>query len=228
MADEVRAATAMLSSTADSRERSNSSTFMKKSSSPQRREIPSVAVRRSATPQAIDALTNNHRRGRPSKFGRAARAVTVTLPEDVIDRLTAINLDISRAIVELADAARATTRPRAIPATVELSEYGQGALIVVSPVDGLRKLPGVELIPLSDGRSLIALENPGSLSELELGLRDMLDDDTYAAGDREALEGVATILRRARQSPDRTVRTRIIIVIEPKRRTRKIQRPKRP
>jgi hypothetical protein len=184
------------------------------------REIPAVAARRSATPQGLDTLTANHRRGRPSKFGRAARAVTVTLPEDVIDWLSAINLDISRAIVQLAEA-RVASRPRTLPAPVELSEYGQGALIVVSPVDALRKLPGVELIPLSDGRSLISLENPLNISQLELGLRDILDTDAHEPEEREALEGVATILRRSRQSPDSTLRTRIIIVIEPKRRTRK-------
>src|SRR5204862_8237017 len=109
--------------------------------------------------EEMDALKEAQRRGRPSTFGRAARAVTVTLPEDVIDRLSAINLDISRAIVQLAE----TRAPRRVlPAPVEVSEYGQGALIVVSPVAALRRLRGVELIPLSDGRALITLDSPAA------------------------------------------------------------------
>jgi hypothetical protein len=199
---------------------------MKKSHTAQHKEIPSVAVRRSAMPHAIDTLSGNHRRGRPSKFGRAARAVTVTLPEDVIARLTAINLDISRAIVQLTEN-RAAARPRTVPAPVELSEYGQGALIVVSPVNGLRKLPGVELIPLSDGRALIALEQGASLGDLELAVRDALDDGTISASDRTALTGMVTILRRARKAPGAGLQTRTIIVLEPSRRGRKASSSRR-
>jgi hypothetical protein len=183
-----------------------------------RAEIPSVAARRSAAPDALDNLAAAQRRGRPSKFGRAARAVTVTLPEDVIERLSAINLDISRAIVQLAE----TRAPRrTLPSPVEVSEYGDGALIVVPPVEALKRLRGVELIPLSDGRALITLESSQAVSDLELALRDSLDSNSHSTADRKALEGIVTILQRARQSTNATVRTRTIIVVEPSRRGRK-------
>ena len=42
------------------------------------------------------------RRGRPHKFSRPARTVTVTLPDDVIEALGQIDADLSRAIVRLA------------------------------------------------------------------------------------------------------------------------------
>jgi hypothetical protein len=191
--------------------------MMKKTQALRRAEIPSVAARRSAAPDNLDGLHEAQRRGRPSKFGRAARAVTVTLPEDVIERLTAINLDISRAIVQLAE----TRAPRRVlPEPVEVSEYGHGALIVVSPVAALKKIHGVELIPLSDGRALITLETPAALDQLELELRDLLDDGADGDADREALAGVAAIMRRSRQAPG-TVRTRTIIVVEANRRARK-------
>jgi hypothetical protein len=191
---------------------------MKKTQALRRGEIPALATRRSTAPKDLDLLEETQRRGRPSKFGRAARAVTVTLPEDVIDRLSAINLDISRAIVQLAE----TRAPRRVlPAPVEVSEYGQGALIVVSPVATLKRLRGVELIPLSDGRALITLDTASALSDLELGLRDALDDGATTPGDREALTGVATVLRRARQAPGAHLRMRTIIVVEPSRRARK-------
>jgi hypothetical protein len=191
----------------------------KKTQALRRAEIPSVASRRSTIPDALDDLSATQRRGRPSKFGRAARAVTVTLPEDVIDRLAGVNLDLSRAIVQLAEA-RAPRRT--LPSPVEISEYGHGALIVVSPVGALRRLRGVELIPLSDGRALITLADPQALGLLELGLRDALDDGPHTPEDREALEGVATILRRARLSPNTAVRTRTIIVVESNRRAHKL------
>jgi len=192
---------------------------MKKTQALRRAEIPALAARRSSAPEDVGTINEAQRRGRPSKFGRAARAVTVTLPEDVIDRLTALNLDISRAIVQLAE----TRAPRRVlPAPVEISEYGHGALIVVSPVAALKRLRGVELIPLSDGRALITLETSTGLDQFELGLRDVLDDGTHSDSDREALAGVAMVLRRARQ-PGTTMRTRTIIVVEPGRRARKAQ-----
>lgn len=197
---------------------------MKKTQALRRVEIPALAARRSAGPEEMDALKEAQRRGRPSKFGRAARAVTVTLPEDVIDRLSAINLDISRAIVQLAE----TRAPRRVlPAPVEVSEYGHGALIVVSPVAALKRMPGVELIPLSDGRALISLEQGASLGDLELAVRDALDDGTNSASDKTALTGVVTILRRARKTPGGALRKRTIIVVEPSRRGRKASSSRR-
>ena len=41
------------------------------------------------------------RRGRPQKFGRPSRAVTLTLPEDVIAALGRVDDDLSRAIVRV-------------------------------------------------------------------------------------------------------------------------------
>ena len=197
---------------------------MKKTQALRRVEIPALAARRSAAPEELDALKEAQRRGRPSKFGRAARAVTVTLPEDVIDRLSAVNLDISRAIVQLAET---RTPRRVLPAPVEVSEYGHGALIVVSPVAALKRLPGVELIPLSDGRALIALAKEAGLGDLELALRDALDDGATSASDKAALTGIVTILRRARKAPGDSLHTRTIIVVEPSRRGRKASASRR-
>ena len=40
--------------------------------------------------------------GRPRKFGRPSRAVTLTLPDDVIATLETIDKDLSQAIVRMA------------------------------------------------------------------------------------------------------------------------------
>src|SRR4029453_1456562 len=92
--------------------------------------------------------------GRPRKYGRPSRAVTVTLPEDVIARLRRVDPDMGTAIVSLVD--RPTpARPHVIrPA--ELASYGRHAVIVVSPVKALKRLAGVQLVPLGSGRSLIS------------------------------------------------------------------------
>jgi len=42
-------------------------------------------------------------RGRPKKYGRPARAVTVTLPEDILATLNAADTDLGRAIVKLVE-----------------------------------------------------------------------------------------------------------------------------
>ncbi|MFP5379666.1 MAG: hypothetical protein ACLGHP_07950, partial [Vicinamibacteria bacterium] len=54
---------------------------------------------------AADSMSSNdrpnRRRGRPHKFGRPARLIALTLPEDVIDWLRHVDPDPARAIVEL-------------------------------------------------------------------------------------------------------------------------------
>jgi len=155
-------------------------------------------------------------RGRPRKFGRPAKAVTLTLPQDVIERLGAMNTDLGRAIVALVERAPASktgTRPRR-PA--ELATYGSHSVILVTPVRALSKLRGVQLVPVSDGRALIALERAHSIPQLELDLRDAV---MRAIGrERAVLESIAEILRDARLSHRLTVAERSIIVFEGRRR----------
>ncbi len=148
------------------------------------------------------------RPGRPPKFGRRARAVSVTLPEDLIERLQAQHLDLGRAIVDLFE-----SHP-ALDAPVQLAEFGRGALILVPPASALRRMPGVELIPLANGRALIALDQPMSTSDLELTLNDALAAKTFSAPDGAIVANVASILREARTSVNSRLRQRTIIIVE--------------
>jgi hypothetical protein len=150
------------------------------------------------------------RRGRPRKFGRPARTVALTLPLDVIGRLEAIDSDLSRAVVELAarrGAERAATRE------AELSRYGRRAVIVVSPLRTLRRIPGVELVPLPSGRALISLDETVTPEAFELRLRDALDAGVPEP-DRGSLRDVVRVLREARASHAARLRARTILVIE--------------
>jgi hypothetical protein len=183
---------------------------------------------RSSTPRVVAsqervAAAESGRPGRPPKFGRRARPVTITLPEDLVERLKAQHLDLGRAIVELFE-------PPGSPDTgdtpVQLAEFGRGALILVPPASALRRLAGVELIPLSNGRALIALDQPMSPSDLELTLHDALAEPGLSAGDRAIITNVVGILREARTSPKARLRQRTIVIVErdPKA-ARRVRRP---
>ncbi len=157
-------------------------------------------------------------RGRPQKYGRASRAVTLTLPEDVLTRLRALDLDLGRAIVALVDG---TGKPRvgAVP-PAELSAYGNHAVIVVNPAKVLKRMPGVQLVPVGNGRALISLEHSKSIPQLELDVRDAIEHSDVTEPERETLEAIAEILGQARRSRKVSVQERTIIVLESKRRRR--------
>ncbi|HYN07565.1 MAG TPA: hypothetical protein VES67_09265 [Vicinamibacterales bacterium] len=155
------------------------------------------------------------RRGRPRKFGRPARPITLTLPDDVISRLAAVDGDLGRAIVSLVDAAPVPSRARRAAASI--SSFGRHAVILVPPVAALRRLRGIQLVPVGNGRALIALDHPHAIPQLELDLRDALDRTGLTTGDRGVLETVAEILRDARQSNVLTIAERSIIVLEGRR-----------
>ena len=151
------------------------------------------------------------RRGRPTKYGRPARAVTVTLPEDVLARLSGVHTDIGSAIVSLVEK-RGPIRSKPIrPA--EVTRYGNRAVIVVTPGPTLRRLRGVQLVPVGDGRALISLAASTSISSLELQVRDALERMSPSNREREGLQALADILRRSRGPRDFTSEARTIIVL---------------
>ena len=149
--------------------------------------------------------------GRPRKYGRPARAVTVTLPEDTLARLSAIHADVGTAIVNLVE--------RKVPLRVspirsaEVTRYGNRAVILVTPSASLRKLRGVQLVPVGDGRALISLASSTSISSLELQVRDALEQMTAQHREREGLQSLADILRRSRGPRGLTSEARTIIVL---------------
>ncbi|HKY22636.1 MAG TPA: hypothetical protein VJM31_15595 [Vicinamibacterales bacterium] len=151
-------------------------------------------------------------RGRPRKYGRPSRAITVTLPEDVLARLSRVDTDLGRAIVGLVERRAVSRMPAVRPA--EIASYGNHAVIVVTPVKALKRLRGVQLVPIGNGRCLIALEPPHSISQLELDIRDVLARDDMPPTERETLDSVAQILRSARVSRDTRPEERTIIVLE--------------
>ncbi|MEO7274226.1 MAG: hypothetical protein ABIX28_06865 [Vicinamibacterales bacterium] len=154
-------------------------------------------------------------RGRPRKFPGPSRAVTLTLPVPVIDALSAIDADISRAVVRVAQPE--LSRRRRAPA--ELAVFGRRSVIVITPSRTLERRMGVELVPLPDGRALISFDRSVTPASLELRITDALDGDQLNAGDREIFRAIADILRTARRSADVMLKQPNIIMLEARRRT---------
>jgi hypothetical protein len=150
------------------------------------------------------------RRGRPRKFLGRSSAVTLTLPEDVLATLRSVDTDLSRAVVRLAQPELAK-RPHP-PA--ELAVFGRKAVIVVNPTQTLEERTGVSLVPLPDGRALISFDHPLTIAQLELMLRDAVEDRRLVGADRAVFEAIAEILGEARRSEGVVVRQRSIIVLE--------------
>jgi len=146
-------------------------------------------------------------RGRPKKFTRPARTLSVTLPEDVCDALTTLDRDISRAIVRIV---MAHGDERTAP-NLEVATFGSRAVIVVTPTRALSGMKGVELVPLADGRALIAIDDTMSEPQFELAVRDALDGSQLETDDRALLEQLATVLRDARSDGGLVLR-RIIVL----------------
>jgi hypothetical protein len=151
------------------------------------------------------------RRGRPPKFGRPAQPVTLTLPDDIVSALRTIDADLGRAIVRLVEprAAGLVAHPPA-----ELSYHRRSAVIVVKPCRTLARLPGVDLVPLPDGRALISLDRATGIADLEVMVRDAIDAGAAPEADMAVLWAVGEILRTARRSRAIRLRERNIIVLE--------------
>ncbi len=159
-----------------------------------------------------------HGPGRPRKFGRPSRAVTLTLPEDVLTRLGAFDADLGRAIVTLVE--RRGARVRAVK-PAEVATYGNHAVIIVTPVNALKRIAGVQLVPIGNGRALISLERTHSIPEFELGVGGALARNDVSALERRTLGAIADILRQTRRSRRVMLEERTIIVFETKRQRRR-------
>ena len=162
----------------------------------------------SVTTSIASAL--RRRRGRPRKFSAPSRAMTLTLPETVLETLAAIDPDPSRAIVKLA-AKRAPVNGRA-PA--ELAVFGNRAVITIRPTPSLERRTGIDLVPLPDGRALISFDQPSTIADLELLLYDALEEKDLSSEDRQVFEAIGRILKEGRRSRGVTLHRRSIIVLE--------------
>ena len=127
------------------------------------------------------------RRGRPPKFGRPARLITVTLPDDVIEALKAVHPDPAWAIVRLCE--RARPRPAKPIAHAELVQLPNRRALIMVNVEALGRLPGVAGILLSDGRGFRRSSRAGRRRS-ELAVIDRLDSLGVPRAERAALQAL--------------------------------------
>ena len=151
--------------------------------------------------------------GRPRKFERPSRVITLTLPEDTIDRLSQINTDRAKAIVqavEIATPPESETRP-----AVELIEVASKVGMLSVPYCGyLHGIPGLKFISIAPNRFLMALSVGSTLSSVEISVSDELEklaDDDDKMRERQILKQLLTHLRTLRRS-DRVNLFKVILV----------------
>ena len=151
------------------------------------------------------------RRGRPRKFAKPSRAITLTLPVDVITAVRKFDPDLARGIVRLA---RRLSVSHEAPARVSV-EGARNKLIVVPPTQALVRHAGVRLVTLLDGRAFIAFENDLSTDDLELRLGDALQDGGLTPSDRLLFEELVALLSEARRGGGRVrIERQAILLIE--------------
>ena len=164
-----------------------------------------------------DGKVSTHRgRGRPPKFGRAARVVAITLPRDVLAWLESIHRDPAWAIVSLFERARrAHARRRTEPDEVELAGIGEGRALITVDQKLFKGMKEVAAIPLSAGRAFVALAPGRGMADLELAVTDYLEDGGH--DERARIASVRQQLRELRRNGALGFETRSIIVVETRR-----------
>ena len=155
------------------------------------------------------------KRGRPKKFGRPSQVVAVTLPAEVVRGIRRIHPDLGWAIVSLFEKAPkgvgAATRRQS---DAELATIADRRSLIVVNRSVFKKLPGINIIPLSGNHAFLALDLGRGMADLELAVGDRLGAPTVTPRERKALSSLLAQLRAWRH--DRTLRfhTRAIIVVE--------------
>jgi len=167
-----------------------------------------------------DAHGRSHRkRGRPSKFGRPSQLVAVTLPAEVVRGLRGMHPDLAWAIVSMFEAASADTtrgngaRPEQHEQT-ELVHIGDSNCLIIVNTATVKKLPGVEIVPMGDGRAFLALEPGCGLADLETAVLDRFGVTERGTAERRALDHFRRQIRDWRQDKGLKFHTRAIIVAE--------------
>jgi len=155
------------------------------------------------------------RRGRPSKFGRPSHVVALTLPDEVVRGLRKVHPDLAWAIVTLFEKAPARSRKEPAPKpNAELVTIADRRSLIVVNRAVVRRLPGINIIPLNGNRAFLALDAGRGLADLELTVTDRLESRLVQPRERKALAALRSRLRAWRHDRSLRFHTRAIIVAE--------------
>jgi len=153
------------------------------------------------------------RRGRPPKFGRPARSIALTLPDDVIGSLTRIHGDVARAVVALVDRESSATSASASQ-LVDLVRVSRNYSLIVVDQQSFRAVPACTLVPLTDRWAFLALEPGAGLPDLELAIGDQLEEGLADTDEARALTALRGALQKWRRDPSMNIQKRSIIFVE--------------
>jgi hypothetical protein len=140
--------------------------------------------------------------GRPPKFTGPSRPITVTLPESTLQALKSIHPDCGQAIVKLTEAELRRARTGTGLPPVEIVEMAANTgLILVGPSKALRGIPFLHLIEVARERFLLALDPGHDFHDLEIAIRDMLDETAAReTKERELLERLLQAIKQVRKA----------------------------
>lgn len=136
--------------------------------------------------------------------------MTLTLPEETIDKLAWLHADRATAIVRATEFAvgGANARPN-----VEVLSVAPGiGMLTVPECRHLQSLPGISLAQIVPGRHLIILSAGSKVADAEVGVLDLLDRlGDSDPEDRAILQQLLAYLRQFRRS-DRMNLAEVILV----------------
>jgi hypothetical protein len=171
---------------------------------------------------AVKAQLGPGKPGRPPKFGRRGQLVAVTLPNEIVQGLRKLDLDLAWAIVKLFEKnSKSRKGPRQVPDDAALVAVGGGRSLIVVSREVFQDLPGVNLIPLDGQRAFLALEPGRGMSDLELAVIDRLAIASVGRAEREGLKRLRALLSQWRRDKALRCETRAIIVLRRRRRVEK-------
>ena len=112
--------------------------------------------------------------GRPPKFSESSSALTVTLPDRILQELETIDSDRAKAIVRCVEAVIAERPDRAKGFEIIPISEDHGALII-GPCSALRAIPWVQLVEVNPARFLVSVPSGTGVAELEVAILDLVD-----------------------------------------------------
>lgn len=164
-----------------------------------------------------DRVSKAHKKsGRPRKFDGPTHNFFLTLPLETVALLKAVDDDLGRAVVKLAELTNgeSTFPESSLPSvlvtfqeTLQFLPLEDGNVIVLGRKDLLPPLTGLVWIPLGEGMRLMALQQGADLRQIELEIQDYLQTIPEDAPAHPILTTFADLFRTTRKSKNQKLFT---------------------
>jgi hypothetical protein len=162
-----------------------------------------------------DRASKSHKKsGRPRKFEGPTHNFFLTLPLETVALLKAVDDDLGRAVVKLAESTNGenTFSEHSLPSitspeTLQFLPLEDGKVIVLGSKDLLPPLTGLIWIPLGSGMRLMALQQGADLRQIELEIQDYLQAIPEGSPSLSILTTFVDLLRTTRKSKDQRLFT---------------------